>query len=139
MGLMAAALVWRGASEEPLVPPGYEHAWEAGTQVLPVAVPAWPAEPLPADPAARLARLRERSVVWREGPAAAPCELYVRVSEHHWGRLPFEPDGPAAARAATLYLPRAAFADDRDEDGDPLDPGELTSGRAGAETELVCR
>jgi hypothetical protein len=111
-------------------------------------VPPGSADALPEEPTARRALLAERSVAWgAASPQGAECDLFVRVSLHHWARLPL-----SRARAAELGAPDPGglpaltlcciapgdLLDDRDGDGDPLDPGELAAAAAGAEAELFC-
>jgi len=100
--LALALIAWQAPRTRPLVPPWYVSVVKPGVQVFPAAVP--PDAPLrpPGDPAARLAFLKEHAV---EGFAAFPpgaCEGFVRMSAHHWLRVPATRDGLSPSLAAEL-------------------------------------
>ena len=134
----------------PLQPLPFVRAWRPGEQVLPVAVPAGEA-PIAADLArSPLERLRERAVEWNPGlrQPTLPCEVFLRISRHHWARLavshgrlaellgaepPDTTDQPVIASVSARDL-----FEDRDGDGDPLDPGDLRATASGVEVRLYC-
>ncbi|MEM7048418.1 MAG: hypothetical protein AAF604_02115 [Acidobacteriota bacterium] len=147
--LALAMLVIQAVQLEPLLPPTYEVVWEEGQQLLPVAVSAAPvtigeefADDLPD-------LLQSRSVLWPrgEGPPAElsqrssdrgspeDCELWLRLSRHHWVRRTLSRSELAVLAIAPPLAggaiePRHAvrgFVDDDDGDGDPLDTGEVLS------------
>jgi hypothetical protein len=136
---------------KPTLPPSYEIATKAGEQVSPLAVPSWRDTPILAgDLAARLAFLQEHAVDWPGVVHAsirdAECQVFVRISAQHWAVRPayaallqrrLEPKGREEPWRI-LHLSAAAFLDDKDGDGDPLDAGELTSVGPGAEVEAYC-
>jgi len=148
-GLVLLAIAWQASRLRPLLPPPFTSVLKPGEQIFPIAVPPGSAPELPEELAARRAALKEQSVEWRPGqPAAAECDLFLRISLQHWAHL-----AVSRARAAELGAPAARprsrrtlccltpgdLLDDRDGDGDPLDPGELAGGAAGGtEAELLC-
>lgn len=158
--LLALGLIaWQALRTEPVLHPAYEIATKAGEQIAPMAVPSWrPAPDLPTETSERLTYLKDHSVAWpgaphplspspggREGEGEGmglrgPCQLFLRLSAHHWATRPAPPD---LAQSATrpwrlLHLPAQAFLDDDDGDGDPLDAGELREAGPGAEAEVFC-
>jgi hypothetical protein len=153
--LLALALMgWQAWRLEPVLLPPFEVATKPGERILPVAVPSWKAAPeLPATPRERLAWLRQRSVAWPGAPAPlagvpGDCQLFVRASAQHWVARPASPaqlafwrggqPAPLAPWQAGAFS-AAAFLDDDDGDGDPLDAGELAGpGAPGAEVECFC-
>jgi len=138
--LALALIVWQATRTRPLVPPSYVSVLELGEQVFPISVPNWPAPEIPADPRARFAFLADHSVLWPGGAgAAAGCDLFVRVSLHHWARRAVDPALLGASPSATLRWTEGDFLDDDDGDGDPLDAGELRAAGPGAEAEAFCR
>src|SRR5688572_9894895 len=149
--LLAAALIaWQAPRTKPLIPPWYVSVLNPGEQVFPVAVPNWEAPKIPADPRDRFAFLDEQAVRWPGAIPKSSCDLFVRISRHHWTRRPVEPallktlqsDGQTGSASGTsLRWTGQDFLDDDDGDGDPLDAGELHAAddRAGAEVEVFCR
>ena len=134
----------------PLQPLPFVRAWRAGEQVLPVAVP--PGEAPVATDLARspLERLRERAVEWNPGPRqpGLPCEIVLRISRHLWARLAVRrerlaellgTEPPAATgRPVIVSVSARDLFEDRDGDGDPLDPGDLRPTASGVEARLYC-
>lgn len=152
MGLLflvaMALLCWQASHSSPLIPPAYVSVVEAGEQVFPIAVPNWEAPPVPADPALRLTFLRQHAVRWPERTTTTACDLFVRVSLHHWAHLAVDrarltslqgDPTPALPGPRTLHWASEGFLDDDDRDGDPLDAGELLTTGTGAEVEVFCR
>jgi hypothetical protein len=134
--LALALIAWQAPRTRPLVPPWYVSALKPGEQVFPAAVP--PGAPLhpPGDPAARLAFLKEHAV---EGFAAFPadaCEGFVRMSAHHWLRVPVLRERLAPALKGVYRLAHLAA------NADPFAPiaaaGLLPAG-PGPEVEVFCR
>jgi hypothetical protein len=147
-GVVLMLIGWQATRLRPLLPPPFTSVLAPGEQVFPVAVPPGGAPALPEEPPARRALLAERSVAWGAAPSpAAECDLFVRISRHHWAHLPLSrararelgaPDpGGRPARTLCCIAPGDLF-NDRDGDGDPLDPGELATAAAGVEAELFC-
>jgi hypothetical protein len=150
--LFLAALIlvaWQALRIPPLQPLSFERVWKNGEQVLPVAVPPGE-EPIGTPlPLSRLADLQRRSVEW--SPASRSpldCEVFFRISRHHWSRLRVNraklaellasgPDAPLASSGLLRVSPRDLL-EDRDGDGDLLDPGELRRTGEGIEAELFC-
>lgn len=125
----------------PAQQPAFEVATLAGEQLTPFAVPSWrrPTDP-PPELAQRQAFLDERAIIWpgtatREAPGGR-CQAYLRASSQHWVRFT-PPPGPREPWRR-FYLPAAAFLDDDNGDGDPLDAGELRQEGPGAEIEVFC-
>ena len=142
--LAVGILAWQAPRTRPLIAPSYETAVQRNVQVYPIAVPNWEPPEIPAEPAARRAFLEKHAVLWPGAAPQASCDLFVRVSLHHWTRRPVEPARLAALRQdggsgpAVLRWPGPDFLDDDDGDGDPLDPGELRAAGPGAEAEVLC-
>jgi len=95
--LALGLIAWQAPRTRPLQPPAFSSVLKPGEQVFPAAVP--PEAPLrpPGDPAARLAFLKEHAV---EGFAPFPtdaCQGFVRMSAHHWLRVPVTRGAPAAS------------------------------------------
>jgi hypothetical protein len=134
----------------PLQPPPFHVAWRTGTQILPLAVPPGEAPITALRPASHLELLRDRAVEWSPSGASGglPCEIFVRVSRHHWARIGASrprlakllgEELPAAFTGpAVVHITPGDLLEDRDGDGDPLDAGELRATGPGAETELFC-
>ena len=106
--LALALIAWQAPRTRPLVPPWYVSVLKPGEQVFPAAVP--PDAPLrpPGDPAARLAFLKEHAV---EGFAPFPtsaCQGFVRMSAHHWLRVPVTRGAPLAPVEVAGLLPAGA-------------------------------
>lgn len=107
--LLALGLIaWQAPRTRPLQPPGFSSVLQTGEQVFPVAVP--PDAPLrpPGDPAARLAFLKEHAV---EGFAPFPthaCQGFVRMSAHHWLRVPVTRGAPFPPIEVTALFPAGA-------------------------------
>jgi hypothetical protein len=133
-----------------LQPPPFVRAWRAGEQVLPVAVPAGEAPVATALARSPLERLRERAVEWNPGPRqpGLPCEIFLHISRHHWARLGVsrgrlaellgaEPSAATRGPVTVGVFPRDLL-EDRDGDGDPLDPGDLRPTASGVEARLYC-
>jgi hypothetical protein len=129
---------------------------KGGEQLAPVGVPSWrPLPDLPQNVPERLPFLEGRALAWPALKANAKededpdCKAFLRISSQHWvgrlvpsarvqrwlGRPAAEGPGKPWRR---LYLPVAAFLDDDDGDGDPLDDGELREAGPGAEVEIFC-
>jgi hypothetical protein len=134
----------------PIQPLPFVHAWRAGEQVLPVAVPAGDA-PVPVILArSSVERLRERSIEWNLSPpqAGLPCEIFLHISRHHWARLAVSRERLAellgaeppsdTGRSVILGVSSRDLFEDCDGDGDPLDPGDLRPLPAGVEVRLYC-
>jgi hypothetical protein len=106
--LALGLIAWQAPRTRPLVPPWYVSVLKPGEQVFPVAVPAGAPPRLPGDPAARRAFLKEHAV---EGFAPFPtnaCEGFVRMSAHHWLRVPVTRGAPSAPIEAAGLLPAGA-------------------------------
>jgi hypothetical protein len=86
--LLMGLVLWQAPRTRPLRAAPYVSVLETGEQVFPVAVPPDAPPPVPADPAERLAFLREHAVEGFEDFPAGSCEAFVRMSAHHWLRLP---------------------------------------------------
>lgn len=86
--LALVLIVWQIPRTRPLLAPPYVSALETGEQVFPVAAPPDAPPAVPSDPAERLAFLKEHAVDGFESFPAGSCEAFVRVSAHHWVRLP---------------------------------------------------
>lgn len=128
-------ILWQCWRTRPLPAVGFTMVYEPGGQILPLAVPSWREPPdLPADRQERLLFLEARSIGSGGASGVSPCRLFLRVSAHHWLQRPVSGLAPGV-----FHLPPEELLDDDDGDGDPLDPGELTSGAAGgAEAEVFC-
>jgi hypothetical protein len=105
----------------------YVSSLKAGEQVYPVAVPPDAPLELPADPAERLALLRQHAVDATEAPPAGACEGFLRMSGHHWLRFAASP-GPRMRR----------LADPRWLAGHPDARPELAVDGTGPEVEVFC-
>ncbi len=97
--LLMGLVLWQTLRTRPLQSTSFVSVLEAGEQVFPVAVPPEPPPPVPADPAARLAFLKEHAVEGFEDFPANSCEAFVRMSAHHWLRLPV----PRERRSAPFH------------------------------------
>lgn len=137
--LAVALLAWQAPRTRPLQPPSYVSIPQRGEQVFPVAVPNWQAPEIPAEPQDRFAFLDERAVLWPGLASAAGCELFVRISLHHWARRPVDPGRLGLDAGQSFRWTGPDFLDDDDGDGDPLDAGELLSTGPGAEAEVFCQ
>jgi hypothetical protein len=143
--LAVGLLAWQAPRTRPLIAPAYETAVQRDVQVYPIAVPNWDPDEVPADPAARRAFLEKHAVAWPGAAPEAACDLFVRVSAHHWTRRPLaiarlaalRRDGGSGPAVLRWYGPD--FLDDDDGDGDPLDPDELRAAGPGAEAEVLCQ
>jgi hypothetical protein len=152
-----ALIAWQALRTEPVLPPDFEISTKEGEQLGPPAVPSWRSLPeLPRALAERVTLLEQRALAWplraaaQDAPDIVPdCKLFVRISGHHWAERPASspsilrwlgrPDEPARIPAwRQLHFPVAAFLDDDDGDGDPLDDGELREVGPGAEIEAFC-
>jgi hypothetical protein len=134
----------------PLQPLPFVRAWQTGEQVLPVAVPPGEAPVTAVLARSPLERLRERAVEWSPGPRqpGLPCEIFLHISRHHWARLAVRrerlaellgAEPPAAGgRPAIAGVSARDLLEDRDGDGDPLDPGDLRPAAVGVEARLYC-
>ncbi len=145
--LVALALIaWQATRTRPLSPPDYVSVLEDGDQQFPIAVPNWEAPEIPGEPQARREFLAEHAVEGSPGAAPAPCDLFLRVSLHHWVHLSLAPSAlaslsslPSRSSVSSFRLLPSDFADDDDADGNSLDPGELHARGPGAEAEVYCR
>lgn len=143
--LAIGLLAWQAPRTRPLIAPSYENVTERSEQIYPVAVPNWDPPEIPAEPAARRAFLERHAVLWPGAVSEATCDLYVRVSLHHWTRRPVAPARLATLRGdggggpSVLRWPGPDFLDDDDGDGDPLDAGELRATGPGSEAEVLCK
>jgi hypothetical protein len=153
--LLALFLIgWQALRMQPVWPPSYEFGTRSGEQVLPVGVPSWrpPPQLSPRLPE-RLAFLAERSLDWpgevKKKSATTECRAFVRISAQHWAERSASSatlqrwlgrDEPVGGDKPwrLLHFPVAAFLDDDDHDGDPLDEGELREDGPGAEVEVFC-
>lgn len=134
----------------PVQPPPFVRAWRVGEQLLPVAVPAGKAPIKTLLARSPLERLRERAVEWNPGPGqpGLPCEIFLHISRHHWARLAvsrgrlaelFGSEPPATLGGpVTASVSAHDLFEDRDGDGDPLDPGDLRLATSGVEARLYC-
>jgi hypothetical protein len=135
--LALALILWQAPRTRPLQSDPFASALETGEQVFPVAVPPEPPLEPPRDPGERRAFLRDHAV---DGFAAVPteaCEGFVRMSGHHWLRVPVSPASLAGPRRQGTYrladpgrLDPLANGDSRAGDLSPTGPG--------AEVEVFC-
>lgn len=125
--LLIGLIVWQAPRTRPLGLPPFVSALGAGDQAYPVAVPADAPLALPADPAARLALLRQHFVDATAPPPAGACEGFLRMSGHHWIRFAATP-GPGVRH----------LADARWLAGDPTAVPELRPDGPGPEVEVFC-
>lgn len=146
--LAVALILWQATRTRPFVLPSYVTVMKPGDQLFPIGVPNWQAPEIPSDPQARLSFLEEHSVRWPGEASAAACDLFVRVSLHHWARRSVAPARLHALEAAgeagtvpwsSFRWTGQDFLDDDDGDGDRLDVGELRAGGTGAAAEAFCR
>jgi hypothetical protein len=131
--LLMILIVWQAVRTHPLQSFPLVMVLEPGEQVFPVAVPPEGAPRLPAAPAERLAFLEAHAV---KGFAAIPadaCEGFVRISAHHWLRVPIARERGGQA----LYLAGTGWLTDPGQ-GDPLARAELRTSGPGAEVEVFC-
>ncbi|HYO16555.1 MAG TPA: hypothetical protein VE685_25435 [Thermoanaerobaculia bacterium] len=140
--LAVVLLAWQAPRTRPLQPPSYVSIPKSGEQVFPIAVPNWEAPEIPAAPGERRAFLEEQAVLWPGNLPSTGCDLFVRVSLHHWARRPVDLArlelNPEPAGWTALRWAGKDFLDDDDGDGDPLDAGELRVAGPGAEAEVFC-
>jgi hypothetical protein len=154
--LALGLIVWQALRTKPVLPPAFEFATKTGEQISPLAVPSWREAPaLPGDLSARLAFLQDHAIDWPGVVHArlreAECRVFVRISAQHWAVRPASPAllqrwlgsrEEVAVPWRLSHLAAAAFLDDDDGDGDPLDAGELTpagpEAGGGAEVEAFC-
>jgi hypothetical protein len=128
--LLMILIVWQAVRTHPLQSLPLVLVLEPGEQVFPVAVPPEGAPRLPTAPAERLAFLKEHAV---KGFAALPgdtCEGFVRISAHHWLRVPIARELLAEGQEAegrVLYLTGKH---------NPLAQAGIPSAGAGAEAEV---
>lgn len=131
--LLMSLVLWQAVRTHPLHLAPFVSALEAGEQVFPVAVP--PEAPLrpPAAPAERLAFLKEHAVEGFGGFPADACEAFVRMSAHHWLRLPVARERlpPQPAQPSRLHLADTGWLT---RGGLP----ELRASGPGAEVEVFC-
>jgi hypothetical protein len=125
--LLIGLIVWQAPRTKPLGLPPYVSVLGPGEQVYPIAVPAGAPLESPADPAARLALLRQHAVVAGAPPPAGACEAFLRMSGHHWIRFA-APPGPRVRH----------LADPRWLAGDPTASPELRPEGPGPEVEVFC-
>lgn len=138
--LLAIALIaWQAPRTKPLVAPWYVSVTRAGEQVFPIAVPNWEAPEIPAAPGERRAFLEKQAVRWPGDLPTTGCDLFVRISLHHWARRPVDPARLDPGAGRSFRWAGTDVLDDDDGDGDPLDAGELRAAGPGAEAEVFCR
>ena len=99
--LALVLIAWQMPRTRPLLAPPYVSVLETGEQVFPVAVPSDAPPLIPSDPAERRAFLKEHSVEGFGDFPAGACEAFVRMSAHHWLRLPVPHDRPSPALQGT--------------------------------------
>jgi len=124
-------ILWQAPRTHPLHATDFVSALNPGDQVFPVAVPPEAPLQLPADPAARLAFLKDHAV---EGFAIFPpnaCEGFVRMSAHHWLRVPVVGGGKGVHFLAHLAAAGDPFA--------AIAATELLPAGPGPEVEVFCR
>jgi hypothetical protein len=131
--LLAMGLIlWQAPRTHPLHATDFVSALNPGDQVFPVAVPPEAPLQLPGDPAARLAFLKDHAV---EGFAPFPanaCEGFVRMSAHHWLRVPVVGEGNGENHRLAHLAAGAPM-------GAPLAAASLLPGGPGPEVEVFCR
>lgn len=88
-------IAWQMPRTRPLLAPPYVSVLETGEQVFPVAVPPDAPPSIPTEPTERLAFLREHAVEGFGDFPADACEAFVRMSAHHWLRLPVPRERPS--------------------------------------------
>jgi hypothetical protein len=129
--LAMGLILWQAPRTHPLKPPRFVSVIKRGEQAFPIAVPSEaPLQP-PADPGDRRAFLKKHVV---EGFAAVPpdaCEGFVRMSAHHWLRVPIlrQRLPPGLDRSGAYRLVAS---------GDPFTAGELRAAGPGPEVEVFC-
>lgn len=137
--LAVVLLAWQAPRTRPLLPPSYVSIPKSGEQVFPIAVPNWEAPEIPAAPGERRAFLEKQAVLWPGNLPATGCDLFVRVSLHHWARRPVDLARLGLEDGRSFRWASRDFLDDDDGDGDPLDVGELRAAGPGAEAEVFCQ
>lgn len=143
-------IFWQAWRTKPLPAVGFSTVSEPGGLVLPVAVPSWRVDPaMPADRDERRSYLEEHAVGASASRDPSRCQLFLRVSAHHWFERAVSadrlreltlgrPGRPAPGGTRIWSFPPDGLLDDDDGDGDLLDPGELTPAGPGAEAEAFC-
>lgn len=138
-----ALLIWQAPRTPPLRPEPFVSVLKPGEQVFPVAVPPDSPPRLPHDPAKRRAFLADHAVGGFAAFPADACEGFVRVSAHHWLRVPVPPASlPEPGRQGVYHLAHLAhLADPRGLDGlaEGGPPSALLSAGPGPEVEVFCR
>jgi len=148
--LALVLITWQAWRTEPLPAVPFISVIDPGGLVFPVAVPTW--RDLPAIPSGREARrafLEEHSVGAPALQDPSLCQLFLRISSDHWQQRAVSarrlaeltlgsPGRPGPEGSRVWSFRPDGLLDDDDQDGDFLDPGELTSEGPGAETEAFC-
>lgn len=104
--LALVLIAWQMPRTRPLLAPPYVSVLETGEQVFPVAVPPDAPPPIPTDSAERRAFLAEHAVEGFEAFPADACEAFVRMSAHHWLRLPVPRERPSLQGTDMEWLAR---------------------------------
>jgi hypothetical protein len=123
--LLMTLIVWQAVRTHPLQSPPLISNVNLGEQVFPVAVPPDGAPNLPTAPAGRLAFLKENAVDGFGAFPADACEGFIRISSHHWLRLPIARE----SGSRVLYL--------TDKD-DPLAQAGIRPSEPGTKAEVFC-
>ena len=139
--LALGLIAWQAPRTKPLIPAWYVNVLKPGEQVFPVAVPPQAALSVPDEPVARLAFLKKYAVDDVTPFPAEACQGFVRMSAHHWLRVPFSGERltprpvPGSAGPYHHSYRLAANADPTA----PVTEAELLATGPGAEVEVFCQ
>lgn len=141
---------WQAWRMEPLPINDFSSAIDPGGLVFPVAVPSWRELPeIPEKGHERLSFLEGHAITASSPLAPSPCRIFLRISADHWFERPVssqrwqeltlgQPSRPGPSGAQAWSFRPEGLLDDDDNDGDFLDPGELSAQGPGAEVEIFC-
>jgi hypothetical protein len=138
--LALGLIAWQAPRTKPLIPPWYVTGLKPGEQVFPVAVPPQAALIPPDDPAARLTFLKRYAVDDVAPFPADACQGFVRMSAHHWLRVPLAAErlAPRPEAASTVPYHRSYRLAVNADPAAPVMEAELLSDGPGAEVEVFC-
>ena len=130
-------IVWGAVNSRPTLTQEYRVPWQSGEQVLPAAVPSF-LFPLSERGDGGPEAEARRAVEWGESRAGQAWRLTLSISGRHVAQVHLEeaelarliastadPSAALTSRPLRLSYSHAAFLDDLDGDGDPLDAEEL--------------